>query len=347
MKPPFHLVHVLAGRLFNRYRHPQFSYAAIVDGRSWACTDLGAFRRPLPLFNRLEGVVVMEDRSPTFFLSFHGYTPDAPTDLNRHGPLRRWSTQRDLKDLVAGLHEQGIKVAIGFWNYGGWWFSRNFAWLRGHPELRRVRWSSDLYPFVRLRQEGVEYAEYIGGQYASLAETFRFDGLMLADGLCGFGTIVDPDMYADQEDAIPRWTRFYQTVAGLVHQSGGILLAYDHMGAGYLEARRHGVDYRDLARAGLDVLVYQSYPQAWGNYWLGAYRDRFDLRACAENLATIAPVLSGIHTRVLYTVELGDSVEKWAASPEATQHQIARLDPMAGGRFLVWANDLFAHLPVR
>jgi len=338
---------VLARRLFNRYRPSQFSYAETVDGSTWACTDLGGFRRPLPRFNGLEGIVVMEDRSPEFFLSFRGYVPDAPTHLNRHGPLRSWSTQRDLKDLVAALRGQGIKVAFGFWNYGGWWWSRHFAWLRGHPELRRVRWSSDLYPFVRLPREGMEYAEYIGQQYGALAEVFGFDGLMLGDGLCGFRTILDPDMYADQEYSIPEWTRFYQTITGLVHRSGGLLLAYDQMGAGYPEARLHGVDYGDLARAGLDILVYQSYPQAWGDYWLGAYPDRFDLRASAEHLATITPVVSGGGTRMLYTVELGDSVEQWVANPGDTRRQIARLDPMAGGRFLVWANDLFAHLPVR
>jgi len=43
---------------------------------------------------------------------------------------------------------------------------------------------------------------------------------------------------------------------------------------------------------------------------------------------------------VLYTVELGDSVERWWADPAATVEQMRALDPLAGGRFLVWANDL-------
>jgi len=344
MKIPYHLFAVASARLFGNRRQPHFAYAEVVRGRTWACTDLGAFPRPLPRLPGIEGVVVMEDRHPEFYLSFTDYRPRADAGLDRHGPLRNWTTQQDLKELVAALHTQQVKVAIGFWNYGGWWpFPKN-RWLRAHPELRRVRGSSDLYPFVRLRREGVEYVDYIARQYARLSTAFGFDGLMLGDGFCGFGTIVDPDRYRDQEAAVPRWTRFYTRIAEAVHRSNGILLAYDRMGFSYREARKHGVDYHDLARAGLDILVYQSYPQAWGNFWLGAYRDRFDLASNVRNLATVKEALAGTHTQVFHTVELGDSVEKWVADPEKTFRLMAQLAPLAGGRFLVWANDVFARV---
>lgn len=343
MRAPSPFLKAFWARTWGARRSPQFSYRRIVSGRTWACADLGAFARPLPALPGVEGIVLMEDRHPQFFLSFDGYEPTADTRLDRHGPLRAWSTQQDLKGLVAGLHAQDIRVVVGFWNYGSWWPFPQAAWLRRHPELRRVPGTSYLYPFVRLAHERMSYAEYIARQYARLADVFGYDGLMLGDGFWGFGTIRDPDRYRDQARTIPQWTALYRTIAETVHGAGGTLLAYDHLGRPADEAREHGADYRALADAGLDVLVYQSYPTAWGDYWLFAHRNRFDLQASVRNLATVRTALSGTATRVLYTLELRDSVEGWASTPEAAAAQAAALDPMAAGRFLVWANDLFAN----
>jgi hypothetical protein len=216
--------------------------------------------------------------------------------------------------------------------------------VRAHPELRHLPLSSQLYPFVRLRPEGITYAEYIGRQYRRMRQAFGFDGLMLGDGFCGFASIWDPDRYSDLAGTIPEWTAFYRTVAGAVHDAGGVLLAYDQMGMSAAEARGHGVDYGELARAGLDVLVYQSYPQAWAGFWLESYRSRFDLAANIRNIPTVTAAVAGTAARVLYTLELGDSVERWWADPARTEAQMHALDPLAGGRFLVWANDLMARL---
>lgn len=325
-----------------RHRPSLLAYAEAVRGRTWACTDLGAFPRPLPRLDGLEGIVIMEDRDPDFYLSFRDYRPAADCRLNRHGPLRAWSSHQDLRDLVAGLHEQRIRVAIGFWNYGGWLLHLRPRWLREHRELRRLWLSSQLYPFVRLRREGVDYARYIARQYERLHAVFGFDGLMLGDGLCGFGTIWDPDLYRNREGSVAQWTQFYQVIATAIHRTGGILLAYDLMGFSSAEARTHGVDYRRLAEAGLDVLVYQSYPQAWGGYWLERYRTRFDLAANIKNLTSVRADLKGTATRLLYTLEIGDSVERWSAEPERTLRQADTLEPLSDGRFLVWANDVIA-----
>ncbi len=284
----------------------------------------------------------MEDRDPEFFLAFEAFNPTADTQLNRHGPLHAWSTQEDLRDLVEQFHDQNIKVAIGFWNYGGWAFHRKAGWLRSHRELMRVRWSSQLNPFVRLRPEGITYGEYIARQYVRLRATFDFDGLMLGDGLCGFESFWDPDLYRDQAQTIPQWTRFYRVISEAVHRSPSVLLAYDQMGLAFSEAREHGVDYRELVGAGLDILVYQSYPQAWGRFWLENYHGRFDLTANVANLATVRSALAGTSAQILYTLELGDSVERWPVEPARTQAQMKTLDPLAGGRFLVWANDVLA-----
>jgi hypothetical protein len=329
-------------RLVRSHRPIGLSFAQVVHGRTWACADLGAFPRPLPDLTGLEGIVIMEDRDPEFFLAFTAYDPAEETRLNRHGPLHVWSTQEDLRQLVEGLHAQNIKAVIGFWNYGGWILHRKPRWLRRHRELSHVRWSTQLYPFVRLRPEGITYAEYIGRQYSRLRAAFDFDGLMLGDGFCGFGSIWDPDFYKDKAQTIPEWAQFYGVISGAVHRSQGILLAYDQMGLSYSEAREHGADYRTLADAGLDILVYQSYPQAWGKFWLENYRRRFDLAANVSNLTTVTSALAGTPVRVLYTLELGDSVERWPVEPERTQEQMEKLDPLADGRFLVWANDVIA-----
>jgi hypothetical protein len=284
----------------------------------------------------------MEDRDPRFFLSFRAYDPEAEPPLNRHGPLRAWITQQDLRAFVAELQRQGIKAVIGFWNYGGWLFHIRPRWVREHPELKHVPFSSHLYPFAWLKREGMEYSEYIARQYERLRIAFGFDGLMLGDGLCGFGSIWDPDLYSDKEDTIPRWTHFYRVIADAVHHSAGVLLAYDQMGFSFLEARKHGVDYGELAQAGLDILIYQSYPQAWGGFWLEDFQKRFDLTANAKNLATVTSALAGTNARVFYTVELGDSVERWPVAPVRTEEQMNTLDSLSDGRFLVWANDVLA-----
>ncbi len=341
---PYHLIRALLRRAVRRHRPSSLSLREVAGGRAWACVDLGAFPRPLPRLEGLEGVVVMEDRDPEFVLSFQGYEPARPANLDRHGPLRAWTTHEDLRTLVAQLRDHGIKVAVGFWNYGGWRFHHRPAWVRAHPELKHLPFSSQLYPFVRLRAEGVTYAEYIGRQYERVRQAFGFDGLMLGDGFCGFGSIWDPDLYDDREGTAAEWAAFYRTIAGAVHAGGGMLLAYDQMGMSAAEARRHGADYRALAGAGLDVLVYQSYPQAWAGFWLESYRSRFDLAANVRNLATVTAAVAGTKLRVLYTLELGDSVERWWADPAGTAAQMHALDPLAGGRFLVWANDLVARV---
>ena len=272
-----HLARILASRLAWRRRPSAFLYDEIVRRRVWACADPGAFARPLPRFPGVEGVVLMEDRHPQFFLSFREFAPAAPTGLNRHGPLHHWETQQDLKELVGALQAQGIRVAIGVWNYGGWWPLPPSPWVRAHPELRRVSGSSDLEPFVRIQPDGIAYAEYVGRQYERLRAAFGFDGLMLGDGFCGYGSFMTPDRGADREDTIPRWTEFYRTVASWVHRDGGVLLAYDRMGFSYEEAKRHGADYRALAerragRARLPVL-------SAGVGWILAHPPRGPLRA--------------------------------------------------------------------
>ncbi|MFN7088680.1 MAG: hypothetical protein ACK4NX_02605, partial [Candidatus Paceibacteria bacterium] len=85
-------------------------------------------------------------------------------------------------------------------------------------------------------------------------------------------------------------------------------------------------------------------PQAWGEYWLARYRDIYNLDNLERNLASIKKALSGTNTKILYSLELNDSVEGWRGELQKTRKQAKLHDPISDGRFLVWANDLFAQI---
>src|SRR5262249_21967038 len=150
--------------IFWTHRPVGFSLAQVAGGRTWGCVDLGAFPRPLPALEGLEGGVIMEDRDPRVFLSFLDYDPEAEPPLNRHGPLRSWTTQEDGVDLVVELHQGRVKVAIGFWNYGGGLFHRGPRGVRDPPELKHFPFSSHFSPFAWLQPGGMEFCEYIARQ---------------------------------------------------------------------------------------------------------------------------------------------------------------------------------------
>ncbi|HEX2021352.1 MAG TPA: hypothetical protein VHH36_01455, partial [Candidatus Thermoplasmatota archaeon] len=103
-----------------------------------------------------------------------------------------------------------------------------------------------------------------------------------------------------------RWTDYYRRTAEAVHATGGILAAYNCMNYDPALARLHGVDYRAIAEAGLDVLVFQAYDYAWGP--LGPFGDLHIARKdLATNLAcllrTRAHVGHDTPMRIVVTVE--------------------------------------------
>src|ERR1700737_1817509 len=73
MRPPLHLLKAVWRWMVRRYRPSPIPYAEVVNGPTWACVDLGAFPRPVRRLPGLEGVVIMEDRDPWFFLFFRRY----------------------------------------------------------------------------------------------------------------------------------------------------------------------------------------------------------------------------------------------------------------------------------
>ena len=310
------------------------------------CVDLGAFSRPLPDLLGIEIVVLMEDRSPEFFLGYDGYRPNEEVPLNRHGgPANDYETQKDLKELVQELHKQGRRVFIGFWGFWADGFSQPSTWLQKHPELapRRSDESDIGNPFAVLNPESITFAEHIANQYKKLYQDFGFDGLFLGDGLSGFRSFMHPKRYRDRSESRYEWADFYRSIAKTVHEVKGELWAYDCMGYSDLEALEHGVDYDLLAKAGLDVLVFQTYPTAWAKYFkvpgkTGLYKDIYNF-VCVNRAFSSA---NSIH--LYYTLEMGDYREGWWPTWKDTQDQMREFQKYADGKFLVWGNETIANL---
>lgn len=151
-----------------------------------------------------------------------------------------------------------------------------------------------------------------------------------------------------------RWTDYYRTMADGVHQTGGILAAYNVMNYDPALARFHGVDYRGIAEAGLDILVFQAYDYAWGP--LGPFGflhiAKKDLETNLQTLLrTRAHVGFDTKMQIVITVETEDEVETWNAPVphtlgelyhygNALAHDAAGWRRAADGAFVVWGNSV-------
>lgn len=311
------------------------------------CVDFGAFRDPLQKLPGIKTAVLMLDRAAnSWFLGFTQYGPNNLVPLNRHGPLKFYRTEADLRKLVVGLHEQGIKVLIGFWAFWGDLGHGPGLWIKKHPGLKpRQRGESDFGDlFVTLRPEEITLTEHICKQYEKLWYNFGFDGLFLGDGFCGFRNFFEPWQYRDQEKTVWQWTRFYHTIAEAVHRTGGELWAYDCMGFSCQEARLHGADYKLLSQAGLDKLVFQAY----ANYRSAWRPDYFRIPGKdgvwtdAKNFLLVKQTLSGTKTQVLVTIGTGDTVEGWKPPHKSVRQQMEVFRPVADGKLIVWGNKSLA-----
>ena len=151
-----------------------------------------------------------------------------------------------------------------------------------------------------------------------------------------------------------RWTGYYREMADAVHATGGILAAYNCMNYDPSIARLHGVDYRAIAEAGLDLLIFQAYDYAWGP--LGPFGDLHiakkdldtNLRAL---LKTRAHVGYDTRMKIVVTVETEDEVETWNAPISHTLGEAYAYGHAAAwsgrdwrraadGAFIVWGNSV-------
>lgn len=313
-----------------------------------ACTDLGAYHnigKNTLKETGINGVVIMEDRLPDFFLTYNEFEPHKDTTLNRHGPFKFLFTQNHLKELIKELHEQGIKVYLGFW---GQLFDPHkkycLPWIDTHPELWRLNnennKNSDLDPLVTLQPENTSFAQIVLGQFKKFKRDFDFDGLFLGDGLNGYRLFIDPTQYKDQEHRAKDWTRFYKTLAQGLNKLDCTLLAYDCLGFSPDEAIKHGADYVGQAQAGLNHLVVQTYPYAWGKKWLKNFSG-FDFRSCQKNLKATKDKLKKTKCKIFYTLEMWDNIENWQPKKRITKKQLKYFKNHADGKLIVWANNLF------
>lgn len=151
-----------------------------------------------------------------------------------------------------------------------------------------------------------------------------------------------------------RWAEYYRETAQAVHATGGILAAYNVMNYDPVLARQHGVDYRAIAEAGLDILVFQAYDYAWGP--LGPFGDlhiaRKDLGTNLQALLrTRAHVGWDTPMQIVVTAETEDEVERWDAPlahtlgelyayGNAAAHDGETWRRAADGAFVVWGNSV-------
>lgn len=341
----FHLGSLWRGFFMRRQAKQEgpFPYQELIDDNlpMAACADFGAFKKPLQKLPGMKTIVLMFERTADeYILSYDSYMPGRRVPLDRHGPLKFYSTETDLRNLVEDLHKQGVKVLIGFWAFWGDLIHRPGPWVKRHRELKPRRWGEADFGnlFVTLKPEGVTLAKYIAGQYKKLRYNFGFDGLFLGDGFCGYRNFFEPWQYRDKKNTVEQLADFYRLIAEMVHKTGGQLWAYDCLGFSYEESVSHGADLKLLAKAGLDVLVFQSYPTAWGEYF--RISGKTDLIQEVANFPSVKEALLGTSTHLYYSLELGDSVEGWWPSWEATRLQMESFRKRkADGKFLVWGND--------
>ena len=144
-----------------------------------------------------------------------------------------------------------------------------------------------------------------------------------------------------------RWTQFYKILAEYLHANKHQFAAYNCMNYGPERALIHGVDYRSIAHAGLDYLIFQTYDYAWSQYF------RLHNKDILTNLRELLCTKAYIHdsnTKLLFTEETADSVEKWDCPLSHTLGEVfayssTRIfnhgdwDPAVDGAFIVWIND--------
>ena len=115
------------------------------------------------------------------------------------------------------------------------------------------------------------------------------------------------------------------------------------MGFAPEQAIKHGADYLAQAQAGLDYLIVQTYPTAWGKKWLKKFPG-FDFKSCLNNLKATEEKLKKTNCKIFYTLEMGDSIEDWKSKTRITKKQLKYFKNYADGKLIVWANNLFYQL---
>jgi hypothetical protein len=144
-----------------------------------------------------------------------------------------------------------------------------------------------------------------------------------------------------------QWTLFYNELSDYLHANDDQFAAYSCMNYGPKQAKLHGIDYQSIGEAGLDYLVFQTYDYAWSKHFGLKNKDMFNnLKGLLYTKADI----SHSKTKVLFTSETADSIEKWDCPlshtlKEAFLYSAGRIpeedsrSAIIDGAFIVWIND--------
>ena len=146
-----------------------------------------------------------------------------------------------------------------------------------------------------------------------------------------------------------QWAEFYKTLANYLHGIKNELAAFNCMNYGPKEAIFHGVDYKSISQAGLDYLVFQTYDYAGAKYFKIENKDIFtNLINLVNTKLLISKSCS--NTKVLFTIETIDNVEKWDCPLRITLREAYTYYSekifdgkiwmsSADGAFIVWINN--------
>ncbi|MEM2900612.1 MAG: hypothetical protein QXT63_07450 [Thermoplasmata archaeon] len=169
----------------------------------------------------------------------------------------------------------------------------------------------------------------------------------------GFATVKARDIWNEHWNEwlkfnVDSWTELYRYIAKGVHEFGGKLSAYNTMNYGPIIALLHGVDYRAIAEAGLDYLIFQTYDYAWGPL-------KFEMvnKDISTNLFELRATKAFVDnkTKVFFTAEIGDRVEGWKCPIAHTLGEVYMYGynnyfdgktwrAACDGSFVVWGNHV-------
>lgn len=111
----------------------------------------------------------------------------------------------------------------------------------------------------------------------------------------------------------------------------------------------HGADYKAIANAGLDYLVFQTYDYAWGPYKFDILSK--DITTNLFELLCTKAYIGKTKTKLLFTTEVGDRVEGWKSPIAHTLGETytyanttffdgERKRSCVDGTLVVWSNSL-------
>jgi hypothetical protein len=261
-----------------------------------------------------------------------------------------------------GLGEIGCGVLFVHWAHVVWppelkIYDFDSDWYDRHPELYGEAHShigmpdlhpanllhADDYPYATAPDgltEGTRFPEFLGAQWASLADAVGFDAILLRDGFCGpmiynrngpFGTTApaDPELIEQFSDGVRALFREVKAAS-----PERLVVGYSSAISPVADWRVGCVDFESLVADGyIDAWIEQTWAGAWQDWWHQLWKGWTFQTA---NLLTRGAMITKANERrdspcaLWHLVETWDGWEHWD-----TIHQVP-------GK-LTWGAWAFAH----